>query len=176
MMGHLFTGRMVFLLILSAGIGLLLPELERLCERHPLFSRLRWLMLAGYGVIYLYLTLFSRSEIGVPYATGVELRPLAAVRRAILRGSVGPLRGIILNVLLFLPMGYLLPFTFRKLRRIWRIVLLALAISLLTEVLQLSFAVGWFDVDDIINNTIGALLGAIIWRIRWRVNENESGA
>lgn len=161
---------MVLLLVVSVCGGLLIPELEMLSKRYRKLRYLPEMIFAVYIAAYIYLTFLSRSEIDVPYATGVELRPLAALRRALARGSVTPIRGIILNILLFLPMGYLLPFVFRKLRRhtIRNVVLIGLLVSVATETLQMVFAVGWFDVDDIINNTIGALIGALIWRVRSR--------
>ncbi len=169
-MGHIFTVRMILLLITTVSCGLLIPEIESVSERRPGLRYLPELIFAVYAAAYVYLTLLSRSEIDVPYATGVELRPLSALRRAMLRGSVLPIRGIILNILLFIPMGYLLPLIFRKLRKhtVTDVVLICLLISLATETLQLVFQVGWFDADDIINNTVGALIGAAIWRVRSR--------
>jgi glycopeptide antibiotics resistance protein len=167
-MVHIFTVRMILLLIATVSLGFLIPELEALSERHSGLRYLPEIIFAVYIAAYIYLTLLSRSEIDVPYVTGVELRPLAAIRRALRSGSVIPIRGIILNVLLFIPMGYLLPLIFKKLRKHSAIdvVLICLLISLATETLQLVFRVGWFDADDIINNTIGALIGVFIWRVR----------
>lgn len=167
-MMHIFTSRMVFLLIATVSLGFFIPELEAVSNRHSGLRYLPEMIFAVYAAAYIYLTLLSRSEIDVPYATGVEMRPFAAVRRALRSGSVMPVRGIILNILLFIPMGYLLPLVFRKVRKhtVIDVVLLCFLISLATETLQLIFRVGWFDVDDIINNTIGALTGALIWRVR----------
>lgn len=37
--------------------------------------------------------------------------------------------------------------------------------SLLTETVQLVFHLGWFDVDDLINNTLGTLMGFILFAL-----------
>ena len=55
--------------------------------------------------------------------------------------STESLEGIILNILLFIPFGYMLPY-----------------IQLLTHL-------GWFDLDDLMNNTVGCILGVIFYRI-----------
>lgn len=90
----------------------------------------------------------------------------------VLSGSAA--REIFLNILLYIPMGYLLPFVFKPLRYS---VLLCTAIGFLcscaTEYAQLHYHIGYFQVDDIINNTLGCLIGAILGCLHarlWRVN------
>lgn len=78
-----------------------------------------------------------------------------------------PLEGVILNILLYLPMGFLLPLIMPKLR-IGRVVLIGFLASLLTETVQLVFHLGWFDVDDLINNTLGTLIGFILFALFMR--------
>lgn len=75
------------------------------------------------------------------------------------------LEGIILNILLFIPFGYLFPSLFPTLRW-WQVILLGLAFSLSIELLQLLTRLGYADVDDLINNTLGATLG---WRLYRRL-------
>ena len=61
------------------------------------------------------------------------------------------------NVLLYVPLGLLLPLVWRQ-GSWWRVTGLGLALSLVTEVVQP--AVGRsFDVDDLIANTLGVLVG-----------------
>lgn len=74
--------------------------------------------------------------------------------------------GNALNVLLYLPMGYLLPCVFPKLRdKPWLTVLVAFLISLATETLQGITNLGQFDVRDLFCNTMGALLGVMIYKL-----------
>ncbi|MCR5089565.1 MAG: VanZ family protein [Oscillospiraceae bacterium] len=71
-----------------------------------------------------------------------------------------------LNMLLFIPMGYFLRELFHFFRdHVWRTVAAGFTISLLTETMQLVTHRGWYDVDDLINNTIGALIGAAVWKL-----------
>ncbi len=88
--------------------------------------------------------------------------------------SKAGLEQIILNVLLYVPMGYLIPLVFPPLGRNGRLgfaVVLCLLCSVATEMTQYRMHLGYFDVDDILNNTMGAIIGAILYLIflkRWR--------
>lgn len=66
---------------------------------------------------------------------------------------------IVLNILLFLPFGYLVPMTIAKANSLRKIVLCGFLLSTMIEITQLLTHRGWFDVDDIIYNTLGALIG-----------------
>lgn len=80
--------------------------------------------------------------------------------------STETLEGIILNILLFVPFGYMLPCIFLKLQKaLWGVVLIGFFCSLLTETVQLITHLGWFDLDDLLNNTIGCVLGVILYRV-----------
>ena len=83
------------------------------------------------------------------------------------------LREILLNVLLYVPLGYILSFVFpRKHRHVAVITLIGFLCSLATESAQLYWRIGYFHLDDIINNTLGTLIGAVIGCILaavWRV-------
>lgn len=65
-----------------------------------------------------------------------------------------------LNVLLFVPFGYLLKILFGNKKGTW-IILRGMFFSLLIECIQYTFCLGWFDIDDIINNTLGTCIGCL---------------
>lgn len=64
------------------------------------------------------------------------------------------------NVMFYIPMGYLLPYTIEKLRskKQWTVVICFL-FSFLTENVQLMFKRGFYDLDDIFFNTLGGFIG-----------------
>ncbi len=64
---------------------------------------------------------------------------------------------IILNVFVFVPLGFLLGMLGIK---VWKAVLISFAVSFLFEALQYVFAIGATDITDLITNTTGAALGA----------------
>lgn len=65
------------------------------------------------------------------------------------------------NVIGFIPFGFLLPLLFKDLLSFKKIILLTFCLSLGFEMIQLTFNLGSFDVDDLILNTLGGILGYI---------------
>ncbi|RZK10289.1 MAG: VanZ family protein [Flavobacterium sp.] len=63
------------------------------------------------------------------------------------------------NVALFIPLGFLLPFVFRKANTLGRVLMASFLISLLFELYQLITHTGNFDVDDLLLNSIGGAIG-----------------
>ena len=129
-----------------------------------------------YILAIIYLTFISREPMPIHH---YSINPFGAARRGLefggglisglLHGTVkitnwAELRNIILNILLFIPFGYLLPSLFPRLRW-WQVVLLGLAFSLCIELLQLITKLGYADVDDLINNTLGAAIGWLCYKL-----------
>ena len=74
---------------------------------------------------------------------------------------------IILNIILYIPMGYLLPFVWKKLQSptwvSWPVVCIGMLCSVLTECTQFVFRIGLFELDDIMNNTLGCFIGYMLY-------------
>ncbi len=79
--------------------------------------------------------------------------------------NVADIYQIYLNIMLFIPMGYLLPYVFEWFQaRPWvRPVAGCFIISFVTENLQLIARRGFYDIDDLISNTAGGLIGQILF-------------
>ncbi|MFS0557773.1 VanZ family protein [Brevibacillus sp. 179-C9.3 HS] len=69
------------------------------------------------------------------------------------------------NVILFVPLGLLVPLVFFRFQNIHRVFFLTLAVSLLIEILQLMLSLGSFDVDDLLLNVVGGLIGYGMFRV-----------
>lgn len=67
---------------------------------------------------------------------------------------------VVENVLLFIPFGFLSCLAIPKLRRLYRCTLFGGAVSLAIETIQLLTGRGFFQLDDILTNIIGAVLGS----------------
>ncbi len=67
------------------------------------------------------------------------------------------------NILIFVPVGILLPLVHRASKKMWILLLNALLLIVGIEVFQLFSNFGAFDVDDIILNTFGVLIGGCIF-------------
>ena len=72
---------------------------------------------------------------------------------------------VYLNVMLFVPMGYLLPYVFRwfRARVAVRPAVCCFLTSLLIENLQLITRRGFYDMDDLVSNTLGGILGVLLY-------------
>lgn len=72
---------------------------------------------------------------------------------------------VVENVLLFIPYGFVCPWAFPWLRGFFRNALAAFATSLGVETIQLITGRGYFQIDDILTNVLGAVIGYLIFRI-----------
>ncbi len=68
------------------------------------------------------------------------------------------------NVILFMPLGFLLPYIWKNYRNVGKTALTGLFFSALIEIAQLP-AGRVADVDDLMMNTLGAILGYAAWRL-----------
>ena len=83
---------------------------------------------------------------------------------AIRNGETGLLKIIIMNVLMFVPIGVLLSLLFKN-YKLWSIILIGFCISISIELMQLLFKKGFAELDDIFHNTIGCIIGCVIYRL-----------
>ena len=72
---------------------------------------------------------------------------------------------IILNILLYYPLGYLLPILFPKLKP-KHVILIGCLCSIATEATQYLLKMGWCETDDVIHNTLGTAIGVWVWHLQ----------
>lgn len=70
----------------------------------------------------------------------------------------------LLNVLLFMPLGFFLPVLFRRYQKFYRTVLFGFLLSLLIELLQI-FTFRATDVNDLMTNTLGCVIGWCVGKL-----------
>lgn len=68
-----------------------------------------------------------------------------------------------LNILLFVPLGMLTPIVIKSFGSLKKNFIFAFSLSLSIEILQIITKKGWFDVDDVINNTLGTVIGFVLY-------------
>lgn len=79
--------------------------------------------------------------------------------------SISELQLILFNMLMFVPLGLLLPLLLRKAEAFWVTFLVSLSTTVGIEIIQLMTGKGIFELDDILHNLIGDLQGIISsWR------------
>lgn len=71
---------------------------------------------------------------------------------------------LILDIILFIPLGLFLPILFPKTKKIKNFILICLTISIIKELFQLLLNVGMFNIDDIILNLSGAIISYTIFK------------
>ncbi len=81
--------------------------------------------------------------------------------------SARNIEGMILNAIMFAPLGFLLPAYFERYRHWGRTLAAGFLTSLTVELIQL-FTFRATDVDDLIMNTLGTLVGFLIAKLIFR--------
>ena len=117
---------------------------------------LLWGLLLGYLLVVLCATMLDRSGITMRQ---VNLKLFDSYIQAWQQMDNTDWRNLILNILMFVPVGFLLPLAVRKCRVFWKTALCGLAFSALIEFLQFLTGRGITEADDLLNNTVGALIG-----------------
>ncbi len=137
-------------------------------------------LLVLYGISMLWLLLGQRIRPGVmpqfsrPTADRINLRPIATVKLYLnlIKSSKDPYLlvhswvNLVGNVVMFIPLGYLLPKTFTPLRKFFKLFLCVMLSIIAVELLQLFTGLGSCDIDDLILNMAGAVIGYLIWHFK----------
>ena len=131
-------------------------------------KKLSWIKLLWLVVMICYLLVVCGAtllRVGDFYH-GMQMQPLfASYREAWAEFAARDWRNLILNILMFVPFGFLLPMGIRKMRVFWRTYLCGFIVTLGIEVIQLVSGKGIFEWDDILNNTVGTMIGYGIFAI-----------
>ncbi len=117
-----------------------------------------------YLVLLCYVVFFSRAE-QADYQITNSIESFASLAWIDLIFPRTELIEFYLNVMLFIPMGYMLPYLFRwfRIRAARRSVVICFLISIGIENIQLMTRRGSYDTGDILSNTIGGLIGAALF-------------
>jgi len=140
-------------------------------ENRKRLGSLSLLLLILYGCVVIYFVLFSdRLGRGDGYSTyRYNLVPFEEIRRFIIYRNYVSAGAFLLNLfgnlLVFFPIGFLVPIWRLEKTGCIRIIIYAFLFSLCIETLQLITKVGVFDVDDLMMNTVGGLIGWLIYCI-----------
>lgn len=123
----------------------------------------------GYLFI-LYLIISLKEVVGFPSLQ--EWQRLIALNKPIFNPEINlvPFKdgleiSAILNLIFFMPFGFLLPTLWRKFRSLWPTLLYGIVFSLIIELGQLFIQYRASDINDLIMNTLGAVLGWVIFSI-----------
>ena len=120
----------------------------------------------GILVLYIFIvlsaTLLFRSS---GFHREMHLIPFSIYLQAWYFASASEWRNLVLNILMFIPIGFLLPVTFTRFRFLWKVVLFGFVFSACIEVAQFITGRGITAFDDLMNNTVGALIGYCLYSL-----------
>lgn len=114
-----------------------------------------------YLSVVISITLFGENRQNLQ---GAILNPIYEFNDAFLNGDIHAKRGILSNILFFMPYGLLFPSCFR-LKKAFVSFVSGSILSVVIEILQYEFSKGFFETSDIICNSIGVIIGYIIYLI-----------
>lgn len=85
---------------------------------------------------------------------------------------------IVMNVVMFVPLGIFLPCCFQIFEKNWLLFLMAVLCSGSIEFIQGITRIGMFELDDLLGNVVGAEIGFFIWWIisklvKWRRSKGD---
>lgn len=126
----------------------------------PMIRHLVLYALIGAVLSLLYLTIFI-DGLALDFSPDyhlLNLTPFAWIWEPYTMGTASMVRQLVLNVLMLVPLGILLPMACPRLRRGWRTVLCICLLIVGIETLQY-FIGRSCDVDDLIMNTAGGIIG-----------------
>jgi glycopeptide antibiotics resistance protein len=165
----------LFILFPLALIARFLWGVARPAARAPIGRVILDALFITYVVVLLEVVLgFNRlGVLGADFVLSahINLVPLRTIGEIAQPGVAAKAIGqVVGNILLFVPLGVLLPLTVARFRTFRSVLVAGLLISAGIEVMQLALLLARLmnrsaDIDDVILNTIGAVLGYSIWAL-----------
>jgi len=121
-----------------------------------IIRRIGFVLLIVVTLAILYITIFSRSRINA----SVHPVPFSTFQRA--KVYSGLYIYMVLNMIMFMPVGFTLPFVLygKPVKRILWTIFLGFLLSIFIEAIQEIFSIGYADIDDVIVNTLGTAIGS----------------
>lgn len=152
-------------LVVMAVVSLALPVFLLIRKKCSVYGAIALGLAVFIGLVLLDIAVVIRHLRLLRHGTGHNLR--FGLDR-LLYGSKDARSEVISNLLVFIPFGFFLAEFFASLKRfsIWRrlgfAALTAFSLSLCIECLQLVLKVGYFELMDLVLNTLGGFVGALI--------------
>ena len=109
--------------------------------------------------------LFAITFLGRADVEGVSFIPFTSYIEAWEKSSLIAWRNILINIVLFVPFGFLIPLTFKKINSLLQTSIFTVIFSFCIELLQVLSNRGIFEIDDVINNLVGSVVGYTILKL-----------
>ncbi|MEB2279480.1 VanZ family protein [Lysinibacillus xylanilyticus] len=116
----------------------------------------------GYIIFVLELTIFGR---GTSHYLQMNLQPFSGYIDAWKKYSLRDLQNCIFNILMFVPLGIFLPLISSKFKKFKWLLLIVISATLSIETYQTLSGAGIFELDDLMNNSLGGIIGYQLYRL-----------
>jgi len=116
-------------------------------------------LLICWFIVVFGITTLSR---GAKYTEQINFSLFTSYVNAWNKWSLTEFQLIIFNMLMFVPLGVLLPLIHHKNKSFWRVLVISITFTSCIEISQLITGKGIFELDDLLHNTIGSLAGYFI--------------
>ena len=113
-----------------------------------------WLLLVEYTALLLHFTVFIRNTTGKHEMILMPLWSYVAIHG----GMKVLMQEVLSNVVVFIPIGFLLGIVLRK-SGLAGVMAVGIGISVVIELLQFTMMRGFCETDDVIHNAVGCLIG-----------------
>lgn len=149
------VGALILTLVFLTGYFLVYKKLMKGTKKLNPSKMALWTILFIYIIIVMGATMGDRT----PIKESVNLHLFSSYIEAYNSFSLSQWRNIILNILMFVPLGFILPLIFKKCERWYITYSIGLVGTLFIEILQYVSQRGVFELDDIVNNALGCIIG-----------------
>ena len=123
-------------------------------------SSFKYIIFVIYIFVVLKLTIFRETTLS---AREINLTLFSDLIKVFKTGTTCQfVRLFVGNIVWFVPWGFLIPMMIKK-DKFVPAVLSGFAFSFLIEILQFTFKKGFFEIDDLILNTMGAIIGYFLY-------------
>lgn len=116
----------------------------------------------GYIVFVCELTIIGR---GTSHYLQMNLNPFSGYIDAWKKYSLRDLQNCIFNILMFVPLGIFLPLIIAKTKEFKWLLFVVVSATLSIETYQTLSGAGIFELDDLINNSLGGIIGYQLYRL-----------
>lgn len=172
---YLLTGVILVLAVVALFIVYRVTIGKRGDKEH---KKINWKRLIWWFVFLCYIfmvfsaTMFNRTDMH----DNEFIRPLFYSYKAAWNGWIeSEWRNIILNYILFVPFGILLPAGVKFFRKFYKVALAGFTFSLFIEITQKIFSLGYFEFDDLMDNTLGAVIGYGLFMVGYGIFVKVTG-
>ena len=142
-------------LLMLIGYGIIYKKICKGKKRIDFKKFFWWSILVFYLFVVVSVTLLRHNG----YGGGHIISFFYSYKDAWIHASETAWRNIVLNILMFVPLGFWLPVGKEKYRVFWKTSLVGCLFTVAIESLQLILSLGLFEIADVFNNTLGTMIG-----------------